>query len=712
MSKSILVLDDDPAFRELLVRVLEPSGFPVIEAGSVAEALELYSDAELVLAVVDLALPDENGGSFISRMREEGCTTPIVVVSATMLDQQMFTWLRNILHVSLMLQKPIDPSLFLQQIDSLLPGERPKAKPVEDISKQEYQQLVPATAGIKKGPPPPQEILDSGTWKAVKADPQHLQLVQEMQAKVQNELNIKAAQRELAKELPSEWETLAKRLLTLRHNLSDSYTRHLALSQAHKLKTSTATLGLLKVSDSAAHVEDYVKLLDANDPLSLEILWMEIFRSLADGESELRSVALPREEAGDEPMHAGEVLLLCGDSTLQKDTFRDKRSVEAKITFSISPVKVALSASSTRYDAAVLDVSTFGKQTVFALARELRGTDLNEGLPLAFVIAPESHLGEAERVFYGASDVINAPVDQLKFERCLRKLAGVNELKKVRILAVDDDPVLTRFLQTVLSVHGMSVTTLSDAIRILDTVEKVQPDIILLDVVMPGLSGYDICRLLRSSERWSDVPIIFLTSKSDAQGRAAAFQAGANDFLSKPVLTDELIARVQMQLQRAQFGRQRASADKVTGLFTQEAFMDRAADMQKAAADKSECMSLCLIEISNFDSLENYGLFSSITVLSQLGNLIKCRLPAETLRGRWGDNGFALAFQNEESQVVKDCAAMLLREIEQIIFAGDNGVGFSVRARTSVASYPTDALSFKALIDTVQGRMKAARTPR
>lgn len=712
MTKSILVLDDDPAFRDLLVRVLEPTGFPVIETGTVSDALAATQNSELVLAIVDFTLPDANGGSFISRLREEGRTTPVVFVSATPLDQQMFTWLRNILQVSLMLQKPVDPTLFLQQIENLLPHERPKRQQVDEISKQEYQQLLPATAGIKKVAPP-QEILDSGTWKAVKADPQHLQLVQEMQAKVSNEMTVKAAQRELAKELPAEWETLSKRILTLRHNLGDSYTRHLALSQAYKLRADAGAVGLLKVSEAASRIEDYIKLLDANDPLSLEILWMETFRALAQGASELRTVAPAPEETDEaQSMHVGNVLLLCGENTLQKDAFNEKRAVEAKITLSTSPVKVALSAASTKYDAAVLDISAFGKQTAFALARELRGTDLNEGLPMAFVVGPEIKLGEAERLFYGASDVMNRPVDQPKFERSLRKLAKVNELKKERILVVDDDPVLTRFLQTVLSVHGMSVTTMSDAIRILDTVEKVQPDIILLDVVMPGLSGYDICRLLRSSERWGDVPIIFLTSKSDAQGRAAAFQAGANDFLSKPVLTEELIARVQMQLQRAQFGRQRASADKVTGLFTQEAFMDRAADMQTAAAENNECMSICLVEITNFDSLESYGLFSSITVLSQVGNLIKCRLPAETLRGRWGDEAFALAFQNEDGQVVKDCAAMLAREIEQIIFAGDNGVGFSVRIRTSTASYPTDALSFKALVDTVKGRMNVAKSPR
>lgn len=708
--KSILILDNDHKFRELVCRLLKPLGYPIIERTNVAEALAITPN-KLLFAIVDFALPDANGGSFVSRLREEGSDLPIVFVSTVALDQQSFGWLRNILKVSLVLQKPIDPALFVQQIEGLLPQEdRPLAQPAGDITKQDYPHLLHASAGA---PPsgarvqPPQEILDSGTWKAVRADPQYLQQVQEMHAKVSSENSIKSAQKELAKELPHDWETLSKRLLTLRHNVEDTYTKDLALSLAEKVREQSGSLGMPRVAAAAGKVEDYVKLLDPKDLLSQDILWMEIFRALADGESELRTVLQPDEDDEDaDPINAGEVLMLAGENTLHRETFHGKLKVDAKVTFFTAPLKVATSAAAMRFDAAVLDISCFGKAAVFALARELRGTDLNESLPLAFVLSPDTRLSDSERVFYGASEVVTAPLDIAKFESCLRKLAGVNELKKVRILAVDDDPVLTRFLQTVLSVHGMTVSTLSDAIQIIDTVEKVQPDIILLDVVMPGLSGYDICRMLRANERWCDVPIIFLTSKSDAQGRAAAFQAGANDFLSKPVLTEELIARVQMQLQRAQFGRQRASADKVTGLFTQEAFLDRAADMQSLSEESRSSMSITLLQIEGFDDLERYGLFSSITVLSQVGNLLKCRLPSETLRGRFGEAGFALAYQSEEAQTVKDVATLLSREIEQISFAGDKGVSFHVHVKTASATYPQDALSFKALWDTVQGRLK------
>ncbi len=87
--KSILILDNDHKFRELVCRLLKPLGYPIIERTNVAEALAITPN-KLLFAIVDFALPDANGGSFVSRLREEGSDLPIVFVSAVALDQQSF----------------------------------------------------------------------------------------------------------------------------------------------------------------------------------------------------------------------------------------------------------------------------------------------------------------------------------------------------------------------------------------------------------------------------------------------------------------------------------------------------------------------------------------------------------------------------------------------------------------------------------------------
>jgi DNA-binding response OmpR family regulator len=88
---------------------------------------------------------------------------------------------------------------------------------------------------------------------------------------------------------------------------------------------------------------------------------------------------------------------------------------------------------------------------------------------------------------------------------------------------------------------SIKVSILNNPINILDSLEKLHPDILLLDVVMPGLSGYDIARIVRATEKWAHLPIIFLTAKGDDQSREAALQAGGNDFLVKPIIPADLL---------------------------------------------------------------------------------------------------------------------------------------------------------------------------
>ncbi|MCX7749039.1 MAG: ATP-binding protein [Clostridia bacterium] len=120
----------------------------------------------------------------------------------------------------------------------------------------------------------------------------------------------------------------------------------------------------------------------------------------------------------------------------------------------------------------------------------------------------------------------------------------------VRILAVDDDPLNLRVLVQLLSLHGYSVissTRGKDALgRILD--QKEEFDMVILDIMMPEMSGYEVCQRLRNQYSLQDLPILMLTAKNQLKDTLACFEAGANDFLSKPVEKLELLARVRALL--------------------------------------------------------------------------------------------------------------------------------------------------------------------
>jgi DNA-binding response OmpR family regulator len=118
------------------------------------------------------------------------------------------------------------------------------------------------------------------------------------------------------------------------------------------------------------------------------------------------------------------------------------------------------------------------------------------------------------------------------------------------ILVVDDDRDVAKSMELALRRHGFRVTVANSGVDAIKMLRRHRPDLMLLDIVMPGMSGLDVCRRLRSHPSLTDLPIIFLTARSQERDRIEGFRAGADDYLGKPFNLDELILRVRAVLRR------------------------------------------------------------------------------------------------------------------------------------------------------------------
>ncbi|GAB4558646.1 MAG: response regulator transcription factor [Anaerolineae bacterium] len=119
-----------------------------------------------------------------------------------------------------------------------------------------------------------------------------------------------------------------------------------------------------------------------------------------------------------------------------------------------------------------------------------------------------------------------------------------------RILVVDDDARVCRMVEAVLKAQGHFVVVANNGTEALELAPKVFPDLIILDVMMPDFSGFEVCQRLRASPRLSDVPVMFLTAKSTLSDRIEGFELGADDYLVKPFDLRELELRVAALLRR------------------------------------------------------------------------------------------------------------------------------------------------------------------
>jgi DNA-binding response OmpR family regulator/DNA-binding CsgD family transcriptional regulator len=134
-----------------------------------------------------------------------------------------------------------------------------------------------------------------------------------------------------------------------------------------------------------------------------------------------------------------------------------------------------------------------------------------------------------------------------------------------RILVVDDTPETLGFLTDALEQAGLMVLVATDGVSALALLEEITPDLILLDAVMPGMDGFETCRRMKESKRVAHVPVVFMTALSETEHVIKGLKAGGVDYVTKPVVVDELLARIAVHLANARAAQSARTALNVVG---------------------------------------------------------------------------------------------------------------------------------------------------
>ncbi len=214
------------------------------------------------------------------------------------------------------------------------------------------------------------------------------------------------------------------------------------------------------------------------------------------------------------------------------------------------------------------------------------------------------------------------------------------------VLIIDDSPDIHRLLAVRLRTEGVALHHAMDSMSGLELAVAVQPDLILLDLVMPGTGGLEVCRALKENPQTQDIPVIFLSGTTDPEVKVQGFDLGAIDYVTKPFEVCELRARVRsaLRMKRAHdLLAARAFIDALTGLHNRAYFDRRLSDELAASRRYGRDVSLLMVDIDHFKQVNDlHGHPAGDRVLGAVGDALTQYSRETDVACRYGGEEFAL----------------------------------------------------------------------
>ena len=217
--------------------------------------------------------------------------------------------------------------------------------------------------------------------------------------------------------------------------------------------------------------------------------------------------------------------------------------------------------------------------------------------------------------------------------------------RSANVVAVDDDLMILDTLRVLLAGEDVNLVAVDDQEQFWKAVHDHLPDVVILDVDMPEISGIELCRVLRTDEQWLQTGVIFLTAHRDAATVHAVFEAGADDLVVKPIIGPELRARIASRIERTELHRRLAESDGLTGLTNRSATQRIAERMLDASRTAGRPLSIALVDLDHFKGVNDaHGHQAGDEVLRRFATLALEARPS--LAGRWGGEEFLLVFDD------------------------------------------------------------------
>jgi two-component system cell cycle response regulator len=233
-----------------------------------------------------------------------------------------------------------------------------------------------------------------------------------------------------------------------------------------------------------------------------------------------------------------------------------------------------------------------------------------------------------------------------------------NEERAARILIADDDPINLALMRMRLEREGYEVLVVNDGSEAAAVAQQERPDLIILDVMMPVMDGFEACRFLKTHPSTRDIPVIFLSARDETEAKVGGLSLGANDFISKPFRPEELLARVAVALRlkrereellksaeeaqrRAEKAHEMSMSDALTGLLNRYGLIRTLAHEIAEARRYGRPLACLMIDVDKFKQINDaYGHPAGDAALAQVGRILTESVRGSDVVCRYGGEEF------------------------------------------------------------------------
>lgn len=309
----------------------------------------------------------------------------------------------------------------------------------------------------------------------------------------------------------------------------------------------------------------------------------------------------------------------------------------------------------------------------------------------------------------GSKGFLQKPIAPSQVLAAISQILQKSQPTNSKILIVDDDPQILKLLQKFLEPEGYDLILLDTAQNFWDVLERTVPDLLILDVELRGcttgskifppadLSGFDLCQIIRNDPQWYNLPILFLSAHTDSETVLQGFEAGADDFLHKPIVPTNLLTRVKKRLEQGKIRRQ-TELDSLTGVSNRGKSMQDITRLLRLAVRQQQPFSLAVLDLDQFKLVnDRYGHEIGDRVLNYFGQLLNQSFRMEDVVGRWGGEEFVVGMYGISKQNGAKRLDKMLNTFRETKFTDRKGNEFQVTFSAGIAQFIEDGEDLQTL---------------